>query len=149
MPVKRTLAKRRRCLDPYKIQQLMSGPREPVLSGEGYQGHATDEMRRDWEENRDRLLRWWVFNEDEPPMKLWTFVGTPNPKTRPWAWWQFDAPQDAKKDEAECEYLERLGLLLPGEAELPTYEERQAAQDANIEAEIAANLAKIGLGRRS
>jgi hypothetical protein len=110
------------------------------MPGEGYQGDATEEKRLDWETNRCRLLRWWVFDEDAPPMKLWTWVGTPNPKTRPWAWWEFDAPEPQRGGETERQYLERLDLLLPGEAELPTYQERQAAQDAALKAQIEAKL---------
>jgi hypothetical protein len=39
------------------------------------------------------------------------------PGTRPWAWWQYDAPEDRPMDESEAAYLRRLDLLTPGEME--------------------------------
>ena len=159
MPTKRVRRSRvwQSELDPYRILSLMNGP--DVLAGHGYfspergglpglaraeqKSDAEAEMARDWSVHNERLLRWWVFNENRPPMKLWTFVGTPNPKTRPWAWWRFDAPEPLPEGETQGQYLERLNLLLPGEAQLPTWDERQAASDAAINAQIEANLAKI------
>ena len=144
-------------LSPYRILSLMKGPDYVLLAGHGYyppergglpdratveqKSDAEAEMARDWALHKERLLRWWVFDENGPPMKPWTFVGTPNPKTRPWAWWQFDAPQPLPEGETQRQYLERLNLLLPGEAQLPTWEERQAASDAAINAQIEANFA--------
>ena len=166
MPTTRVRRSRvwQRDLDPYRILSLMNGPHHALLAGHGYyspqrggmpdlatadqKADAEAEMARDWSVHNERLLRWWVFDENSPPMKPWTFVGTPNPKTRPWAWWQFEAAEPLPEGETQWQYLERLNLLLPGEAQLPTWEERQADSDATIKAHIEANLAKLKGKRR-
>ena len=161
MPTTRTRRSRQwqNELDPYRILSLMTGPDDVLLAGHGYYtpmrgglpwaatpeqvSDAEAEMERDWTVLGERLLRWWVFDENGPPMKPWIFVGTPNPKTRPWAWWQFDAPEPLPEGETEREYLERLGLFLPGEEHLPTREQRDATAQAEIQANIDANLTHI------
>ncbi|HIF01038.1 MAG TPA: hypothetical protein EYQ63_29525 [Fuerstia sp.] len=37
------------------------------------------------------------------------------PGTRPWAWWQFDAPEKRNDNETETEFLRRLSLLTAAE----------------------------------
>jgi len=51
-----------------------------------------------WQEHRDELLSKYVAD---------------HPGRRPWAWWQFDAPDSCTEDED----LRRLGLLSPSERE--------------------------------
>ena len=61
-----------------------------------------------WAQLRDELLPAWIEK---------------NPGTRPWAWWQVDAPEPRKREveytggmkfeESELRYLDRHGLLLP------------------------------------
>ena len=65
------------------------------------------------------------------------------PGTRPWAWWEFDAPEPLRDHESERDYLKRLNQFLPGEEQLPTREDRDAAQQAAIQARIDANLRNI------
>ena len=141
MPTNRTRRSRRwqNDLDAYCVLSLMNGPDDVLLAGQGYytptrggfpknatpQQHADaiEEMRCDWELHRDRLLHWWITGEGEPStMKLWTFVSVNVPGTRPWAWWEFDAPEDAREGETERDYLVRLGLMLPGETERGHFE---------------------------
>jgi hypothetical protein len=146
LPTNRTRRSRQwsKELDCYRIFELMKGPDQQRLPGTGYgpvTEASTEAMRQDWALHRERLLHWWVTGENEPAgMKPWTFVPVFVPGTRPWAWWQFDAPEPLGDDETERGYLQRLDLLLPGEAELPTREERDAAQSAEIQARIDANL---------
>ena len=105
------------------------------------QAEAREQMRQDWKMHRERLLHWWITGENKPQgMKPWTFVMTGRPGTRPWAWWEFDAPEPLGGDESERDYLQRLNLFLPGEEQLPTQEEREAAKQAEIQEKIAANL---------
>jgi hypothetical protein len=68
---------------------------------------------------------------------------TGRPGTRPWAWWEFDAPEPLREHESERDYLQRLKLFLPGEEQLPTREDWDAAQQAEIQARIDANLRNI------
>jgi len=55
-------------------------------------------VRHCWAEHRDELLPKFVAD---------------HPGRRPWAWWQFDAPDSCTEDED----LGRLGLLSPSERE--------------------------------
>ncbi len=54
-----------------------------------------DLVERCWREHREELLA--------------EFAAT-WPGCRPWAWWQFEAPEQAE-GEAEADYLYRLGVL--------------------------------------
>jgi hypothetical protein len=102
---------------------------------------AREEMRQDWSMHGERLLHWWLTGENQPSlMKPWTFVPTPRPGERPWAWWQFDAPAPLPDGETQRDYLVCLGLMLPGEESIRTREERRAEQQVEIERDTAANI---------
>lgn len=160
MPVKRTLAKASRRLDDHKIEQLLEGPERCLLAGVGYIGRMffwdmdhnqkaelLADIEVDWRENGERMVAWWIDLDAEPICSVpWIFPLPGGPGTRPWAWWEFDAPEDARDGETERDYLLRLGLMLPGEAELPTRDQRDAASFAAIEAEIDTNLRGAGSG---
>jgi hypothetical protein len=137
---------------------LLNGRQAVPLPGTGYspssgrgkantpeqQTEVLEEIRRDWAIHRERLLHWWIFDENKPQgMKPWTFVMTGRPGTRPWAWWKFDAPEPLREHASERDYLQRLNLFLPGEEQLPTQEDREAAKQAEIQERIAANLRNI------
>lgn len=160
MPTNRTRRRRRwqNELDCYRIEMLMNGRKAVQLPGTGYfpstgrgnantpeqQAEAIEEMRRDWAIHRERPLHWWITGEDGPQgMKPWTFVMTGRPGTRPWAWWDFDAPEPLGERESERDYLRRLNLFLPGEEQLPTREDLDAAQQAAIQARTDANLRNV------
>ena len=101
-------------LECHRIEYLMNGPGRvsAAMPNKGYPEGAIDEMRVDLGyPSRSGCMRWWVFDENEPSMKPWTFVPTPNPGERPWAWWQFDAPEPLPEGETERHYLERHGLI--------------------------------------
>jgi hypothetical protein len=53
-----------------------------------------------WGEVRDDLLPKWIMER---------------PGSRPWAWWQEEAPEPRREDESELEFLCRHGLLTPQE----------------------------------
>ena len=55
-----------------------------------------------WAERREELMASWVQER---------------PGTRPWGWWQYDAPEDRPEGESEAGYLRRHGFLTPGEME--------------------------------
>jgi len=80
--------------------------------------------------DRHRLqlrVRWDFFGggfgdgpEAVPAMKAaWLEIGDSvleehiheRPGTRPWAWWQFDAPEQRDDNETETDYLRRLQFL--------------------------------------
>lgn len=85
----------------------------------------SDEMRADWRAHRDGLLRFWISGGHSTSERLQAagvevkmglaqfFRGEPG--TRPWAWWQFDAPEPLPEGEDEVDYLARHALLFPGE----------------------------------
>src|SRR5262249_38366366 len=62
-----------------------------------------------------------------------------NPGHRPWAWWQFDAPEPRRQPETDLAYLERLNLLVPSEI---------AVLD-RLRAEDAASVAKLVAARET
>jgi hypothetical protein len=130
----------------YRIAHLIEGPSRH-LADRAY-ANGTDEvgMRADWERLRDEIIQWSVFGcEPWPNCPLWVFLTPDGPGFRPWAWWKFDAPEPLPEGETQRAYLERHGLMLPGEAEHPTMREQRARSDAEqnarIESEIAANIA--------
>jgi hypothetical protein len=53
-----------------------------------------------WREHCDRVIAEWIVE---------------NPGTRPSLCWKYDAPEPRLNGESETSYLERHGLLLPGE----------------------------------
>ena len=61
----------------------------------------TEAMQAAWEKFSEPILAAWVREY---------------PGTRPFAWWEFDAPEP-QGDEEEIDYLSRLGLLESGEQE--------------------------------
>jgi hypothetical protein len=151
MPTRRAKIRRAPGLDPYRIEQLVNGPElHGPFPDEGYpdtpEGRA--EMRADWEHLRDEILQWYVFGKEWwPGIKIWQVVAPGGPGTRPWSWWEFDAPGPLPDDETERDYLIRHGLMLPGEADLPTRAELEVKRDAEMQSEIGRNLAQLSGGK--
>ena len=114
-------------LDDYRWAALIEGPDTTLIDGKGYpalhERGASDadklaalaEARADWETHREAILTWFVGVEMDASRKPWIWPAPGGPGTRPWAWWQFDAPEARGADETQGDYLTRLGLLLPGE----------------------------------
>jgi hypothetical protein len=51
------------------------------------------------------------------------------PGSRPWAWWEYDAPEPTLPRESDFDYLARCGLLTKGErARLPKAQVQPAAR---------------------
>jgi hypothetical protein len=72
--------------------ELLLGPRD---AGSAF---ASDEARRtSWRSHSAELKR------------------LVEPGSRPWAWWEYDAPEPARARESETAYLERWGLLTEAE----------------------------------
>jgi hypothetical protein len=85
-------------LGPYKRHELLTG--EIVYADRGYSGYGdgksatmadfiSDEMRRDWAEHRDALIKFWQSGKYTAPdvfpdSKPWLFVRG-EPGTLPWA----------------------------------------------------------------
>ena len=114
MMVRRTSTVRRRGLTAYKVHELLMGKiKYPLRGYDGYgdmlldkgadsltANDVSDEMRRDWGENREALLAFWRSGKSAMTdtlaefglnvrMKPWLLVrGSPN--TLPWAAKQFD-----------------------------------------------------------
>jgi hypothetical protein len=101
-------------LDPYRRQDLIEG-HVALLIGLGYGGlfligcnHWTEsqweavktEMRADWQKHQAELI---------------AAVAAERPGHRPWAWWEFEAPERRQVGETQPDYLERLKLWIPGE----------------------------------
>lgn len=123
MPLRSTAAQAQ--LTPKQRYHLLCGFAFGPLGEEVFV--SKDHRRAAWESFRVDLLDYWTrepaewraqgnaptFNTAEPG----------GPGTRPAGWWDFDAPEprrDAGPDrrfEAEAAYLDRLGLLAPGERE--------------------------------
>jgi hypothetical protein len=81
-------------------QQLITGF-EFFGKGFGREGSINrplnlDLAREAWNELRAELLPEFIASK---------------PFSRPWAWWQFDAPEPRDKAESERDYLVRLDLL--------------------------------------
>lgn len=146
-------------LTAHKIYEICTGKIEE--HGLYYDGYSTDgsadieafidDVRRDWEAFGDQLLSWFVGGakyEERP-----TCLGSSKPKPwllycdrpgkRPWAWWQFDAPEPLTDDETQFEYLQRHDLLLPGELEAGKRYEAKVRAD---ELEMIIYDAEIALG---
>ena len=72
-------------------------------------------VREAWDDLGEELTKQYVANY---------------PGCRPWAWWQFDAPEQPRDDETGLDYLRRLNLLYPGELDRAlVVEERRAASE--------------------
>ena len=54
------------------------------------------EVAAAWDDLGDEIMGRWLVD---------------NPCTRPWGWWQFDAPEPRGDDETDAAYLQRHGLL--------------------------------------
>ena len=119
MPVKKRLSKHS-AFGEYCVYELLTG-KVSALRGKGYgdpdaEGRDIDAMRSDWAKYGDALTAWWVGETTQRVLtKPWLFVVPGGPGSRPWGWWEFDAPEDQREDETEVEYLRRHGLLRPGE----------------------------------
>ena len=111
--VRRTSAVRRRGLTAYKLVELLTGKiRYPMRGYDGYgdgtegggndlaENYITDEMRQDWEANREALMAFWRSGEYtmtntlaefglSVSMPPWLFVRGSR-RTLPWAAKQFD-----------------------------------------------------------
>jgi hypothetical protein len=78
-------------------------------------------VREAWEIFRDEILYDWI--RDKPQYG----TGRPGPGTRPWAWWEFDAPELLRRVDGKphpLENPERIAHLEKMEAEWPGYKER-------------------------
>src|SRR5918993_3386353 len=97
MPVKRRLS-RHSAFGEYCVYELLTG-KVATLRGKGYgdpdaEGRDVDAMRSDWAVHGKRLVAWWIGEtEDKPVHHPWLHVLRGGPGTRPWAWWQFCAPE--------------------------------------------------------
>jgi hypothetical protein len=79
-------------LDLEQYLELLLGP------SDGGSAFDSDEFRRSsWRSHRAEVMR------------------LVQPGSRPWAWWEYDAPEPARPRESETEYLARLGLLTEAE----------------------------------
>ena len=93
-----------RQLGPYRRHELLTGEIcRPEFGYSGYAGdgksndvadYISDEMRRDWAEHREELIKFWKSGEYTTPdifpdAKPWLFVRG-DPDTLPWAAEQFD-----------------------------------------------------------
>ena len=61
-----------------------------------------------------------AFDSDESRHDLWRshsaeLMQLVQPGSRPWAWWEYDAPEPARPRESEPAYLARCGLLSEAE----------------------------------
>jgi hypothetical protein len=61
-----------------------------------------------------------AFDSDESRRTAWRshsaeLMRLVQPGSRPWAWWEYDAPEPAKPRESETAYLARCGLLTQAE----------------------------------
>jgi hypothetical protein len=75
-------------LDLEKYLELLLGP------GDAASAFASDESRRSsWRAHSAELMR------------------LVDPGSRPWAWWEYDAPEPVRPRESELAYLSRCGLL--------------------------------------
>ena len=105
--IKRRMHSSRTKLGAYRIFELLTGKIDyPVTGYDGYgDGHSTnvadfvnDEIKLDWQANRELLLEFWASGEDtmtyfHPNSKTWLFVsGTPG--TLPWAAEKFDEKEE-------------------------------------------------------
>jgi len=61
-----------------------------------FSGGVGPELGDYWNTCKDELLSDWIKK---------------NPCTRPWAFWEFEAPEKRNADESEADYLQRYGLL--------------------------------------
>jgi hypothetical protein len=77
-------------------------------------GPDTPDMTPRDKEARSEAARraWFELWQDLLPL----FIDV-NPGCRPWAWWQWDAPEPIGDGETEYDYLKRHGLLTPEETE--------------------------------
>ena len=110
----------RRRIEPRRRSRAGELTREKVLflwsgfnlldGARAFEGATRDEIRKHWEKHREPLLREYIDTY---------------PCSRPWAWWQFDAPSKRQVKhspdflvpmrEPEYVYLKRLKLLGPNE----------------------------------
>lgn len=61
-----------------------------------------------------------AFDSDESRRTSWRLHSAElmrlvEPGSRPWAWWEYDAPEPARPRESEPAYLARCGLLTEAE----------------------------------
>jgi len=83
------------------------------------------EERASWERHRDELMEFWLQDPEEwekanPDRDQWVEPVPGGPGTRPWAWWEYDAPEPRRvypgrpigeEREPQIDYLRRLDLL--------------------------------------
>ena len=139
MPPRRRIAKlRRRTIDDSHLAQLLSGN---AFFRAQWDPLTDEELRALWEEYRDELMALWRNPpEDERgargPARTAALKAVPG--HRPWAWWEFDAPEpvvyvrhayrglyerpdregyitretpDGRVRERQVDYLKRHGLI--------------------------------------
>lgn len=100
-------------MDDMKLLAVLLGEGHCLITGavpspETDEGMA--EIRRIWRDCRESFIARWIDK---------------HPGTRPWAWWQFDAPDEPlrvvgerhgmKQHEPQADYLDRHGLLTEAE----------------------------------
>ena len=66
-----------------------------------------NEERSDFNSDEQRREAWREHSEELMPMV--------DPGSRPWAWWQYDAPEPTLPRESDVLYLARCGLLTGAE----------------------------------
>jgi|GEM_PF-6090482 len=106
-------------LDDYRKQELVEGLGVCRQAGHGYgllgEG-ALATAQTDWAKHGEPILSWWTGETDERfSQKPWIWPIRGGPGSRPWAWWEFDAPEAREADEAEADYIDRLNLWRRGE----------------------------------
>ncbi len=104
-PRRRARARREGVDCPRLRFHLMTGRDLPVLTGPGPAGDLSAEA---WAVLGAGLTAAWSRGEarraDGAPPR-----GAPG--TRPWGWWEYEAPGPRRPGEAEADYLRRHGLL--------------------------------------
>jgi hypothetical protein len=104
-----TIVRRKRVsrseIGPYRRYELLTG--KAIYPVRGYTGYGdgidpnmenfiSDEMRRDWQENRKELLAFWQTGKETsevfPDVRVWLSVWG-DPRTLPWAARMFDEPE--------------------------------------------------------
>lgn len=82
------------------VEYLFNGYNVSAMIG-GQPQPTTDELRTLWGRHRARLLRWWFDGVPHGTFQLvhisFKLLRAQPPGTRPWAWWEFDAPNDGRR----------------------------------------------------
>ena len=99
--VRRRPRRRRNRWDDQHVMYLERG--YSFFAGEGFRRNPDPELIKSaWADLGSDIMARWIVE---------------HPGTRPWAWWQFDAPEPRKEDETEAACLQRRGLLTKAESD--------------------------------